>query len=160
MQLFSAGFVDLCEGQGEDLSIAGRGGTNIVSHRMMVEKKTARLLEIAAGIGAAIGSAEEQRLRCLRCFGMHMGMAFQALDDLLDVVGEECVIGKPVGSDAQNGKQTYLTLAYPGLDSVDFVKSLARQHTDAACGELEILEQSPARACLVQMANALVDRKR
>ena len=83
------GFVDLCEGQSEDLSLAGRGGTNVVSHRMMVEKKTARLLEIAAGIGATIGSAEEQRLRCLRCFGMHMGMAFQALDDLLDVVGEE-----------------------------------------------------------------------
>jgi len=160
LQLFSSGFVDLCEGQGEDLSLTGTGGTDLAAHRVMVEKKTARLLEIAAGIGATIGSPEEHRLRCLRCFGMHVGMAFQALDDLLDIVGEEDTVGKPTGSDARNGKQTYLSVAYPAADSINLVKSLAAQHTMAACDALETLANSPARSCLVAMAQSLLLRDR
>lgn len=158
LRLFSAGFVDLCEGQGEDLSLSGSGGASRMSHQTMVEKKTARLLEIAAGIGAVIGSPDEERIECLRCFGLHMGMAFQALDDLLDVVGDASMLGKPTGNDARNGRQTYLTLAYPATDGIAGVRSIAQQHTAAACATLEPLEQSPARACLVQMAQALVDR--
>ena len=160
LQLFSSGFVDLCEGQGEDLSLTGAGGTDLAAHRAMVEKKTARLLEIAAGIGATIGSPEQHPLRCLRCFGMHMGMAFQALDDLLDTVGEEDAVGKPTGSDARNGKQTYLSIACPATDSINLVKSLAAQHTLAACDALETLGHSQARSCLIAMAQSLLSRDR
>jgi len=53
-----------------------------------------------------------------------------------------------------------LTLAYPATDAIAGVRSIARRHTMAACETLEPLEQSPARACLVQMAQALVDRNR
>jgi geranylgeranyl diphosphate synthase type I len=160
LRLFSSGFVDLCEGQSEDLTLTGTGGTDVASHRTMVEKKTARLLEIAAGIGALIGNEAERPLRCLRCFGMHLGMAFQALDDLLDAVGEEQAVGKPIGSDVRNGKQTYLTVATPAVDKITLVRSLAQQHTEAACDALKTLEQSPARSCLVQMAQSLLTRNR
>ena len=158
LKLFSMGFVDLCEGQAEDLALGGLGGGDVRSHRAMVERKTARLMEIAAGIGATIGSDQKARIRCLQDFGLQIGMAFQAHDDLLDAMGDSEIVGKSVGVDARNGRQTYLTVAQPNVDTIEGIRTLAAEHTEAACAALRTLEPSPAQTCLVELARSLLTR--
>jgi geranylgeranyl pyrophosphate synthase len=159
LKLFSDTFLTLCEGQAEDLAFAKREGVRNDEHEAMVQKKTAELLEVAAGVGALIASEEEQQVRCLRCFGMYVGMAFQALDDVLDVVGDEQIIGKPVGMDARNGRRTFVSLDYAGDDVVLDASDRATRYTDAACSSLDGLSSSPARDCLVLMAQSLLKRR-
>lgn len=97
--------------------------------------KTGALIEASMLIGAILGGAswEEQELvaKCAK----DVGLAFQIQDDILDVVGNSEELGKPVGSDAANGKQTYVTLK--GLDrSVEEVERLSDE-------AMEILQKLP-----------------
>ncbi|MGB2958987.1 MAG: polyprenyl synthetase family protein [Bacteroidota bacterium] len=158
LKLFSHTFLTLCEGQAEDLAFAKRGMVRNDEHESMVQKKTAELMEVAAGMGALVASDEEQRVRCLRCFGMYVGMAFQALDDVLDVVGDEQILGKPVGADARNARRTFVSMDYGVEVDLSEASNRATQYTDAACSSLEALGSSPARDCLVLMAQSLLKR--
>lgn len=74
------------------------------------EKKTAALMESAMCIGALLGGATSEQLELAASIARKVGIAFQIQDDVLDVVGDSVMLGKPVGSDAENGKQTYVTL--------------------------------------------------
>ncbi|MBR6478684.1 MAG: polyprenyl synthetase family protein, partial [Lachnospiraceae bacterium] len=74
------------------------------------ERKTAALIGTALGIGAILGGAGEEELEKVREIAKKVGIAFQIQDDLLDVIGDSKELGKTVGSDAQSGKQTYVTL--------------------------------------------------
>jgi len=159
LKVFTDSFLSLCEGQAEDLAFAKRGAVSRDAHESMVQKKTAQLLEVAAGMGALIASDEEHRVRCLRCFGMYVGMAFQALDDVLDVVGDEEIVGKPLGVDARNARSTFVSLDYLGGEAVGEASHRAYQYTAAACSSLSTLGSSMARDCLVLMAQSLLKRK-
>lgn len=72
--------------------------------------KTGRLIEFAIVAGALISEASETTIQTLRQFAYHIGLAFQIKDDILDVEGNPELIGKKVGSDAVNGKSTYVSL--------------------------------------------------
>lgn len=72
--------------------------------------KTGRLIEFAIVAGALISEASETTIQTLRQFAYHIGLAFQIKDDILDVEGNTELIGKKVGSDAVNGKSTYVSL--------------------------------------------------
>ena len=61
-------------------------------------------------MGAILAGAGMEQTRALEKCGYNIGIAFQIQDDILDVVGDSKELGKPVGSDEQNGKQTYVTL--------------------------------------------------
>lgn len=74
------------------------------------EHKTAALIQASMMIGAILAGAPEAKVSQIeRCAG-NLGIAFQIQDDILDVTGDSAELGKPVGSDAQNHKQTYVTL--------------------------------------------------
>ena len=75
--------------------------------------KTSALLESAMLIGAVLAGASEQQQRTVELAARELGLAFQIRDDILDVTGNQEVLGKPVGSDAKNEKATYVT--YEGL---------------------------------------------
>ena len=78
---------------------------------------------------AVAGGTEEQRA-ALRAYGDRLGLAFQIQDDILDVVGDEAALGKPVGSDARSGKTTFVTLK--GLDAChELVAELSGQAAEA-----------------------------
>lgn len=73
-------------------------------------RKTAALIETAMGIGAILAGADEEQLEKVFEIARKIGIAFQIQDDILDVVGNQEELGKPIGSDAENGKQTYVDL--------------------------------------------------
>ncbi|MCK5812558.1 MAG: polyprenyl synthetase family protein [Clostridiales bacterium] len=76
---------------------------------MMHQLKTAELLKSAIMAGAYLAKADEQLINKLEVFGEKLGIAFQISDDLLDVEGEESLIGKPLNSDKKNNKSTYVS---------------------------------------------------
>ena len=69
--------------------------------------KTGKLLEVSITIGAILAGATSAEIKTLKQFAYHLGLAFQIRDDILDLEGDEAVIGKPVGSDMDNDKSTY-----------------------------------------------------
>jgi octaprenyl-diphosphate synthase len=71
-----------------------------------IYRKTASLFCTAAETGAVLGGAPEPQVNALRDYGYHIGMAFQMVDDLLDVLGDPAELGKPVGSDLRQGVLT------------------------------------------------------
>ncbi len=79
------------------------------------ENKTAALIQSALMIGAILAGADQSQIHALEKIGYNIGIAFQIQDDILDVTGSEQELGKPVGSDEKNNKETYVTLA--GLDA-------------------------------------------
>lgn len=72
--------------------------------------KTGALIECSMMIGAILAGAEESKINDIEEIGKKIGLAFQIQDDILDVIGNEQVIGKPINSDEKNHKTTYATL--------------------------------------------------
>lgn len=156
--LFSSAFVHLCEGQGEDLAFARAEGVTSPEHQRMVEKKTARLLEACAAMGAALGTINESVIRSFGRFGLYLGLAYQAKDDMLDETGTEATVGKSVGIDRRNGRKTFLTLVHPEVDTLGAVDALVRGYTEVACAALEPLRFTPEKEYLLGMARSLASR--
>jgi octaprenyl-diphosphate synthase len=99
--------------EGEMISLERNGDIRIAEqdHLDLVRRKTAYLFSGCAQIGAILGKVDPQKESALENFGLHLGMAFQLIDDLLDFTSTENVLGKPVGHDLQEGKIT-LPLIY------------------------------------------------
>ena len=72
----------------------------------VVMGKTALLIGASCEIGALFGGADEKKQRALKTYGIHLGCAFQIVDDILDYLGDERVTGKAVGTDLKEGKMT------------------------------------------------------
>ncbi len=117
------------------------------------EHKTGALIEASMMVGAILAGAAREQVTALEKCARNMGVAFQIQDDILDVVGNEAELGKPTGSDAQNQKQTYVTLH--GLDQARAdVESLSREAAavlDGFEGEKDFLKQ---------LIFSLVDRRK
>ena len=101
--------------------------------RKMHMGKTGALFRAAIRSGAILGGASEAQLAALTTYADCFGLAFQITDDILDVVGDEAVIGKPVGSDERNEKSTYDTLT-----SLEEAKKLAADTVQQALDALEV----------------------
>ena len=95
--------------------------------------KTGALFRAAIRSGAILGGASEEALAALTVYADNFGLAFQITDDILDVIGDESVIGKPVGSDEKNHKSTYVTLT-----SLEEAQKLAQDAVDMAIDALKI----------------------
>lgn len=106
---FSTGLIDVCDGQALDMEFMLRSDVRSDEYFMMIEKKTARLLEMSVAIGASIGSASDQQRSALQTFARELGIAFQMQDDVLDAFGSE-QFGKVRGGDIIEGKRTWLMI--------------------------------------------------
>lgn len=95
--------------------------------------KTSCLLQAAAMLGCAVSCADNAVMTAAENYGFNLGLAFQIVDDILDVTGDISVLGKPIGSDAENNKSNFVSLL--GLDEA---KKQARLYTDKAIESLEI----------------------
>lgn len=90
------------------------------------KNKTAALIEAAMTIGAILAGAKEEDVKRMEKCAYNIGLAFQIQDDILDVIGTKEELGKPIGSDAKNHKQTYVGLK--GLEAAKKdVESLSKE---------------------------------
>ena len=96
----------LVTGQADDLTFETRLDVTFADYLAMASGKTSALLSCSAAIGAALVGADRAAISGLADFGEHLGLAFQLVDDLLGLVGEPEVTGKPVLSDLRSRKKT------------------------------------------------------
>ncbi len=106
----AAGAVGMVAGQVADLEAEESGAASLEQLEAIHRRKTGRLLCSALTMGARIARADVDTLSRLREYGLHIGLAFQITDDLLDVRGNADKIGKGVNKDAALGKLTYPSL--------------------------------------------------
>lgn len=128
----AAGQSGMVGGQSIDIESEGKK-INLETLRKMHLGKTGALFKAAIRSGAILAGANPQQLDALTIYAEKFGLAFQITDDILDVVGDEKNLGKPIGSDAKNNKSTYVTLT-----SLEEAKNLAQKAVDDAVDALKI----------------------
>ncbi|MEZ4554797.1 MAG: polyprenyl synthetase family protein [Dehalococcoidia bacterium] len=101
----------LVEGQYLDISFEDRNDVTRAEYLAMTAGKTAAMFSAPFAIGALLGGASGDLVTAFREFGYHVGLAFQAMDDILGIWGEPEVTGKPVGDDLASRKMTYPVIA-------------------------------------------------
>ena len=125
----SAGHAGMAGGQAIDLASVGMALTED-QLRQMHRLKTGALLEGSVLMGAACGETTPQALNGLKRYGQALGLAFQVVDDILDVIADSATLGKTAGKDAANDKPTYVSLL--GLEEAKlYAQSLLREALDA-----------------------------
>lgn len=114
-------YLDMC-GEGKELSEEELNEIN--------SRKTGALLIAACRMGVAAAGGSKKQMEAAARYGAAIGAAFQIRDDMLDVISTEAELGKPIGSDAQEKKNTYMAL-YGEEKCADLVNSLTEQAKDA-----------------------------
>ena len=153
-----------------------------------IYRKTASLFRTSAETGAILGGAPQPQIQALRTYGHNIGMAFQIVDDLLDVQGDSAELGKPVGNDLLQGVLTLPSIMLmerypndnpieklfkdPGQDGqlqralemindsaiIDDCNTVIRKYCGTASESLDILPDCPARRSLLDLSGYISDR--
>ena len=133
-----------------------RGETERLDFEALLEmhtKKTGALIRAACLLGclsAGITDPDDVRYQAAVTYAENVGLAFQVIDDRLDAVGSEEDLGKPIGSDAESGKTTFLTFMSPE-QALDYARDLTEQAKNA-------IALFPARTVLCELADYLLNR--
>lgn len=137
----AAGMRGMVAGQVQDM-LSENAEPDEDTLRFIHMHKTAALLSVSVRAGALLAEADAERFSAIDAYGQHIGLAFQVIDDILDVEGETEVIGKPRGSDEKKKK-----LTYPRLYGLPKSKSIAEKLVADAVGSLKIFshEADPLR---------------
>ena len=147
----AAGEAGMAGGQAIDLTSVGQD-LDLDTLRDMHRRKTGALLQSSVLMGAACGNPSPTTRQALLDYGAAIGLAFQVVDDILDVTQASEALGKTAGKDAHHGKPTYVSLL--GLNG-------ARQQADDLLAlALAALERStlPDTSCLHALAKRVVSR--
>ena len=146
----AAGIEGMVGGQVIDLDSEGKQ-IDLATLEALQRGKTAALLIAACVMGARLAGATPAQEQAARTFGEGIGLSFQIIDDILDVTADAAKLGKPVGSDAENEKTTYVSLL--GLDAA---RRLAERRTAEAVEALAVFGADADS--LRQLAEALLHR--
>lgn len=146
----AAGAVGMVAGQVADL--AGETGSGSLAELEAIHRrKTGAMFRVSLRLGAVVAQATPEQLRGLDTYGQKLGLAFQIVDDLLDVHGSETAMGKRTGKDSDRGK-----LTFPRLLGPEASRTRARQLIDEACAAVN---EFGARAShLESLARYVVER--
>ncbi len=147
----AAGHAGMAGGQAIDLASVGKRLTED-ELRQMHRLKTGALLQASVAMGAACAQAPAGARSALELYGAALGLAFQVVDDILDVTADSATLGKTAGKDAANDKPTYVSLL--GLERS---RALARELLDEALGALAASGLGDTRA-LQGLARMVVER--
>ena len=118
----------------------------------MDRKKTGALMVAACKLGCISAGADEKKLSAASEYAENIGLAFQIVDDVLDITSSTEQLGKPVGSDNENEKSTYAALL-----GVDECRRIARELTEKAVAALDVFDGDTKTR--VDFAYYLLDRK-
>lgn len=139
---------------GQMLDLEGEGKTLTREELTLLNrKKTGALLQNACECGAILAGACTEQRATARLYGSELGLAFQITDDILDVVGDEKILGKEVRHDAESGKATW-----PSLLGLENARNLAKLHCKAAESALGELFTGPDAELLRSVARKLAYR--
>ena len=187
LRLFNKMATEICEGQQYDVDFESRDDVTIPEYMEMIRLKTSVLLATALQIGAYIGYANDEQQKKIYEYGIHVGLAFQIQDDMLDCYGDQATFGKAIGGDIAENKKTYLWLTAAAKGAKDELamriesreerfkrvmavykrlrvkavaqKEIAKQ-TDAALACLEDLPQNEYTKQLRDLARKLAERSK
>ena len=192
MRLFAESVMTLCAGQVAEVSrgLGDDAWIDRADYYRTIEAKTAALFVLACHSGAILGEAPADGTEALRRYGRSLGLAFQIVDDILDLTGDEAELGKPVGSDLRQGVITlpliYLRDELPestfrrafstdgereqAIEEITAAaptsRGVARAHEEARClaeEAAQALDQTPdngSREVLHALTRQVVDRTR
>ena len=176
----------LCEGELVQLHHRDDYSIDERLYLEIVERKTASLIGECCRLGAMLSGGDERTCKALQNFGRLLGVAFQIQDDLLDLIGDQALVGKSLGKDLDKGKLTLPLIYY--IDSVaaeqrgETLRMImqrdgaalrlrliesgavrrttekARELVEHAKGELHLLPDTPARQLLSAMAETVITR--
>ena len=110
--IFASSLGEICDGQLLEMFVAHRLDQTRAEYDKRIYGKTASLFAASTEMGAVIGGAPEAHIGALRQYGSDFGMAFQIVDDILDLTQTTSDIGKPAGNDLRQGTVTLPTLIY------------------------------------------------
>ena len=147
----AAGMENMVGGQVLDLSSEG---TKISLEQLqeIQRGKTVALLKVNASVAATLAGVDSKTRSALEDYAVYIGRAFQIRDDILDIISTEQELGKPIGSDKDNDKNTYVSLL--GLDqSQELVQSYTLKAIES------IKQVSGDCENLINLANSLASRK-
>jgi geranylgeranyl diphosphate synthase type II len=117
MDLFNKTALEVCEGQQYDMNFETQESVSMSAYLKMIKYKTAVLLACALKSGALVADASAEDQKNLYDFGIHIGLAFQLMDDILDVYGDQKDFGKQIAGDILCNKKTCLYIkAYEKAD--------------------------------------------
>lgn len=160
VSIFASSLSDICHGQLRETLDAHRLTQQREDYEKRIYGKTAALFAGAAEMGAVIGRAPEEAVQQLRSFGKEVGMAFQIIDDILDLREGTQILGKPAGNDLRQGIVTLPTMIFatqhdPRSETMVTVEAIisGEQTDDAVIDDVVrairssgALEESEARA--------------
>jgi geranylgeranyl pyrophosphate synthase len=191
MRLFAEAVMTLCTGQIDEVS---RGGDQWCwvdrdAYYRTIDAKTAALFVLACNAGAILGQASLAETEALIRYGQKLGLAFQIVDDILDLTGDEAAMGKPAGSDLRQGVVTlpviylrdevpedvmrrafsdesdrdeairYLTDRARASRAVERAYTEARELVDQAADALQLLPRGESFDLLLSLTRSVIDRE-
>ena len=176
----------VCEGEMRQIGSCGNLDLTAEEYFEIIEAKTAVLCATAAYLGACFAGADESTCEKLREYGRLIGVAFQVIDDILDLQGSENEVGKSLGTDLEQQKTTLplihlyqnaaasrkasireafaagdvatLGSAIRESGAIDAARATARELSESAKECLQSLDHSPAKQALVAIADYLITR--
>jgi geranylgeranyl diphosphate synthase type II len=148
----AAGARGMVGGQAIDVQAVGSTSTfDAESLHDMHARKTGALIRAAATAGAIMAGGDDRAIFAVEEYGRHVGLAFQIVDDILDVEGDATQLGKTAGKDAKAGKPTY-----PSIFGLAASRRLAADAHDAAIAALQSAGLQPGR--LADIATWVIKR--
>ena len=146
------GVLGMVGGQVIDIQSEGKKA-DITILQEMDEKKTAALIKASCEMGCIVAGADEEKINAATQYAHSIGIAFQIVDDILDVTSTSEELGKPVGSDSENDKSTYVSLL-----GIDKCRELVKELTESAINSLSVFENDTQT--LKDLALSLANRNK
>ena len=188
-EIMAAATVELVEGETLQAAAAKSGQMDRETYKKIIARKTASLFAAGARMGALLAGADEETAEALDSYGYNIGLAFQIVDDILDIVGDPDKLGKPVGRDVIQGSGAILVQNGRGAQvdgdgmpseiaeaerspfqemmerlresgAVDVARAQAVEVADRSRQALHRLPPSPAREELEQFVDQVLEREK
>ena len=129
------------EGQQLDIEFEDRIAVSEEDYFEMIEGKTAVMFLTCAEVGARMSGADDETIQCMADWGLAVGLCFQLMDDLIDVLSDSDTLGKPAGSDLSQGKRTLMVihaLSQDDSESLTNLKAVLGKGDAATSQEIEL----------------------
>ena len=149
---YSAGILGMVGGQVLDLQNENKALT-LSELEQIHNLKTGELIRVACVLGCVAAGADEEKIKAAEAYAKGIGLTFQIVDDILDVTSDAETLGKPIGSDAENQKTTYVSLF-----GIEKSKEVAAELTRKAKAALAVYDENTEALSL--LADNLLIRKK